>query len=118
MGVRQIRYCDISGTEHDVESHQLHIDQMRIDIDLAGAEYRKLLELLRPYIDAGRVEASLPGGNGSGADSSSAGGPRLEAHERQQVRQWAEANDIEVPSNNRFKRAIVDRWREETGQVV
>jgi hypothetical protein len=64
MGVRRIRYCDITGAEEgpgqEVEAHELDIDQMRLQIDLAEDEYQKLLVLLRPYIDAGRVEASTP----------------------------------------------------------
>jgi len=111
MGVRQIRYCDISGVEDDVESHELHIDQMRIELDLAGTEYRKLLELLRPYLDAGRVEAALPDGAGGRGVSRA---PKLTVQERQQVRLWAETRGIEVPSNNRFKTALIEQWREDT----
>jgi hypothetical protein len=59
MGIRPIRYCDITGAEErpgqEVEAHELHIDQMRLQIDLAAGEYQKLLALLRPYIDAGRI---------------------------------------------------------------
>ncbi|MBN9733811.1 MULTISPECIES: histone-like nucleoid-structuring protein Lsr2 [unclassified Pseudonocardia] len=121
MGIRQIRYCDVSGVEDDVESHEIHIDQMRIEIDLAGAEYRKLLTALRPYVDAGRVEASAP------ASVPDRGGPRregerrpptrtgLSAAEREQVRQWAESQDLPVPANNRFKRSLIEQWRRETG---
>ncbi|GAA1835287.1 hypothetical protein GCM10009836_12070 [Pseudonocardia ailaonensis] len=110
MGVRQIRYCDISGVENDVSSHELHIDQMRVELDLAGKEYEKLLVLLRPYLDAGRIEAALPEGSGSRASRA----PKLSLQERQQVRQWAEQRGIEVPSNNRFKTALIEQWREET----
>jgi hypothetical protein len=64
MGIRRIRYCDITGTAEgpgrEVGAHELHIDQMRLQIDLAAGEYQKLLALLRPYIDAGRIEASAP----------------------------------------------------------
>jgi hypothetical protein len=56
MGIRPIRYRDITGAEErpgqEVEAHELHIDQMRLQIDLAAGEYQKLLALLRPYIDA------------------------------------------------------------------
>ncbi|MCE3551065.1 Lsr2 family protein [Pseudonocardia sp. RS11V-5] len=114
MGIREIRYCDLTGSEHDVESHELNIDQMRVQIDLAGPEYRKLLSLLQPYIDAGRVDASIPdlrpAKRAGGQVSTSTG---LTAEEREQLRQWAEDKGIEVPSNNRFKRSLVDQWREE-----
>ena len=137
MGVRQIRYCDISGVEGDVDQHEIHIDQMRIEIDLSGSEYRKLLEVLRPYMDAGVVEAS---GRGLPAKVKSARRARrkpdapadaavvgeqpeapmarssaLSAEQRQQVRQWAMARGMEVPVNNRFKGSLVEAWREETG---
>jgi hypothetical protein len=118
MGIREIRFCDLTGSEHDVESHELNIDQMRVQIDLAGPEYRKLLGLLQPYIDAGRVDASIPDlrsaakrSGGSAQVSTSTG---LTAEEREQLRQWAEEKGIEVPSNNRFKRSLVEQWREET----
>lgn len=125
MGVREIRFSDLSGLEDEVESHELQIDQMRIEVDLAAAEYRQLLELLRPYIDAGRVEASVSGADRSVVDGRSdrqagparkaAGGvPALSPRERQQVRQWAEAKGMEVPVNNRFKRAVIEQWRQET----
>ncbi len=35
---------------------------MRVEIDLVDTEYERLLEVLRPFIDAGRVEASIPAG--------------------------------------------------------
>ncbi|AEA23640.1 histone-like nucleoid-structuring protein Lsr2 [Pseudonocardia benzenivorans] len=109
MGIREIRYCDVSGTEEDVETHELNIDQMHVRIDLAGVEYRKLLALLQPYLDAGTIEASVPGyGTGRPAARTSTG---LTAEERTQLRLWAEAQGIEVPSNNRFKRSLVERWR-------
>jgi hypothetical protein len=114
MGIREIRFCDLSGSEQDVESHELNIDQMRVQIDLAGPEYRKLLELLQPYIEAGRVDASIPDVRsrraGHAVVRTSTG---LTAEEREQLRQWAEEKGIEVPSNNRFKRSLVEQWREE-----
>ncbi|WP_226351922.1 hypothetical protein [Pseudonocardia sp. ICBG601] len=61
MGVRTVRFCDITGVESDdVVHHELQIDQMRIEIDLLDTEYERLLDVLRPFIDAGRVEASIP----------------------------------------------------------
>lgn len=123
MGIRQIRYCDITGTENDVESHEIHIDQMRIAIDLAGSEYRRLIAALQPFIDAGRVEASVPAA-GSLPDGTSASGNRprrrpststgLTAAERDQLRQWAEARGFPVPVNNRFKQSLIDQWRADT----
>ena len=116
MGVREIRFCDISGTEKDVESHELHVDQMRIDIDLAGPEYQKLLKVLAPYIEAGRVEASMPGdARRRGARPARSSSTDLTAEQRQEVREWALAKGIEVPANNRFKGSLVKAWREETG---
>lgn len=124
MGIRQIRYCDITGTETDVDQHELHIDQMRIEIDLASAEYRRLLDALRPFIDAGRVEASAP-------DAADLSGPLarpksrqrgskgptrsgLSADERAQLRQWAESKGLPVPPNNRFKQSLIAQWRSDT----
>ena len=40
MGIREIRYNDISGSEDDIAPHQLHLDQLRINIDLTDAECR------------------------------------------------------------------------------
>lgn len=124
MGIRQIRYCDITGTETDVEQHELHIDQMRIEIDLASVEYRRLLEALQPFIDAGRVEASVPGtaalsdqlARPQGRQRGSHGPTRsgLSADERAQLRQWAEAKGIPVPPNNRFKQSLIAQWRSDT----
>jgi hypothetical protein len=115
MGIRSIRYCDISGTVDDVDAHEINIDQMRVEIDLAASEYRKLLELLKPYLDAGRIEASAP-------DFSRLSAPArrrtrstdLTADERARLRQWAEEKGIPVAANNRFKMSIVNQWRAET----
>ncbi|WP_181781988.1 Lsr2 dimerization domain-containing protein [Pseudonocardia pini] len=115
MGVREIRYCDISGVEGDVESHVVHVDQMRIEIDLAGPEYKKLLDKLRPYVDAGRVEASVPNLPGAGrSQPKRSTSTALTAEQRQQVRDWAEEKGIEVPTNNRFKATLVEQWRKDT----
>ncbi|MBP2371724.1 Lsr2 family protein [Pseudonocardia parietis] len=112
MGIRQIRFCDITGTENDVESHEIHIDQMRIAIDLAGSEYRRLIE-------AGRMEASVPDAGSLPYPESAPRKPRkraststgLTAAERDQLRQWAEARDVPVPVNHRFKQSLIDQWR-------
>lgn len=117
MGVRQIRFCDISGTERDVQSHELQIDQMRVEIDLADPEYSKLLDLLRPYLDAGRVEASIPDAGQLPVRQAPAGRPSstsLTREQRQQLRVWAQSRGIDAPSNNRFKRSVVEQWRRET----
>ncbi|MEV4644835.1 histone-like nucleoid-structuring protein Lsr2 [Saccharopolyspora sp. NPDC049357] len=120
MGTRQIRYCDISGTEHDVETHEINIDQMRVEIDLAADEYRKLLQLLRPYLDAGRIEASMPDLPQHTTTPRRTTRPRgkrgsdLSPQERTQLRQWAEEKGLPVPVNNQFKRTVIDQWREET----
>jgi hypothetical protein len=122
MGIREIRYCDISGSEDDVSPHELHIDQLRVEIDLADPEYRKLLELLRPYMDAGRLEPSAPDTASLPAkpqrESRASTHPRLTATERQQLRGWAEARGIEVPPNNRFKRTLVEQWQADTSTTI
>lgn len=117
MGVRQIKFCDLSGVEKDVQTHELQVDQMRIEIDLADPEYSKLLKLLQPYLDVGRIEASVPGGVGGARRTAPPSGTALTPEQRQQVRDWAEAKGIEVPVNNRFKRSLVDQWKQETGQA-
>jgi hypothetical protein len=117
VGVRQVKFCDISGVEDGVESHEVQLDQMRIEIDLAPGEYDKLLSALRPYLDAGRIEASIPDGAAFGHHrestraSSSTG---LTVEERQELREWAEERGMELPPNNRFKRSLVEEWRAAT----
>lgn len=118
MGVREIRYCDISGTEADVESHELNIDQMHIQIDLAGPEYQKLLELLQPYIDAGRVEASVPARSKSTGSRQAGGSSSLSAEERSRLRKWAAEEGIPVAPSGRIRQAVVEQWREATGTAA
>jgi hypothetical protein len=112
VGTRQIRFCDISGTEDDVETHELNIDQMHVEIDLAPAEYSKLLELLQPYVQAGRVEASARNFTAPARTRSQT--PALTPAEREQLKTWAQHKGISVPPNNRFKRSIIEQWRHET----
>lgn len=144
MGIREIRFCDISGVENDVNQHVLQIDQMCVEIDLSGAEYSKLLEVLGPYIDAGRVEASVPnlaatgstpkvkrraGASSPSTDGTATTGAEVLARstsargsstaltppERDALREWAQAEGIEVASNNRFKATVIEKWRAATG---
>lgn len=120
MGIREIRFCDISGSETDVTTHELHIDQLRVEIDLADVEYRKLLDILRPYMDAGRLEASapdtaaLPRGPRAARRAHAPAGSGLTADERSALRAWAETQGIRVPDNNRFKTSLVEQWRRES----
>lgn len=119
MGIREIRFCDITGSEDDVSPHEIHIDQLRVEIDLADNEYRKLIEVLQPYMDAGRLEASAPDTATLPTTSSRRAGhrastaPKLTPTERQELRHWAETQGIVVPANNRFKTSLVERWRRE-----
>lgn len=122
MGTRSSRYCDISGTEEDVEAHVINIDQMRVEVDLAGREYRKLLELLQPYIGAGVLEASAPDlpratVSTTGRKQRHRTGTDLNKDEREQLRQWAEDNGIPVAANNRFKMSTVQQWRTEATET-
>lgn len=117
MGIREIRFCDITGSEQDVAPHELQIDQMHLEIDLAETEYRKLLETLAPYMEAGRVEASAPATASLPQRRPAPGqGPprKLTAGERAQLRRWADERDILVPANNRFKASLIEQWRRET----
>ena len=77
MGVRTVRYCDITGiASDDVTHHELQIDQMRVEVDLVEAEYQRLLQALQPFIDAGRVEASIPTPAAAGTPTTGDGQPR------------------------------------------
>lgn len=113
MGTREIRYCDISGAENGVETHELNIDQMHIEIDLGAGEHHKLLELLQPYIRAGRVGTSDRGLTGPRSRNPSRA-PTLTTAEREQLREWAQDKGIQVPANNRFKNSLIEQWRSET----
>jgi hypothetical protein len=72
-------------------------------------EHHKLLELLQPYIQAGRVEASAPHFNTPPRKRDKA--LSLTAAEREQLREWAHDREIPVPANNRFKRSVIEQWR-------
>lgn len=113
MGVREVRFCDVTGRE-PAEIHEIHLDQMRVEIDLCAAEYERLLEVLGPYIEAGRVEASAPS-RSVARMGGSARSYALSPDERSRLRAWAASVGVEVPPNNRFKRAVIDRWRAEDG---
>jgi Lsr2 protein len=118
MGIRKIRFCDITGSGKDVEPDEFNIDQMRVEIDLAATEYRKLIEIPRPYLNAGRVEAATFDVPSSARKRHTARLHRTRAapstREREQLRQWARSKGVPGPVNNRFRGALVEQWREQT----
>lgn len=110
MGVREIRYCDLTGTE-PAAPHEINIDQLRVEIDLCPDEYERLLKVLGPYMDAGRVEASVR--NLRSVSGGRSRGAALNPDERVQFKAWAAESGIELPPNGRFKKVLVDQWRAE-----
>lgn len=110
MGVREIRYCDISGTE-PAEPHEIIVDQMHIQIDLAATEYQRLLALLEPYLEAGSVEAAT-----HAVRPARRTGAGLSPEERTALKEWAARAGVELPPNGRIKRVIIERWRAEGDQ--
>lgn len=90
---------DIDGSE-GAETIEFGLDGVGYEIDLAKANADALREALDPFV----AHAQKVSGRRAGAKRVTAGGSS------KAVRQWAAANDIDVPAKGRVPKTVVAQW--------
>ena len=93
---------DVDGSTAE-ETVQFSIDGLTYEIDLSGANARKLRQGVEPF----RAAARRIGGRRNRASVSATTSPV----DPRAVRAWAEANGIEVNARGRISADVVERYR-------
>ncbi|MBA8795951.1 hypothetical protein FHX74_003592 [Friedmanniella endophytica] len=99
---------DIDGTESDdIKTVTLSFEGRSVEVDLTPKNYDKLAKAVRPYLEAGRRVAAGGGRSGGRRSStrSTSGGS-----DTQKIREWAEANGVEVSSRGRISAAVREQY--------
>lgn len=94
---------DIDGSDA-AETVSFAIDGTSYEIDLSADNAAAFRAALQPYVDAGRRTPRRGGRRGASTAASSA--------TSKEIRAWAEANGIEVPSRGRIPATVQERYRD------
>jgi hypothetical protein len=100
---------DLDGTSSDdIATVQFSVDGVTYEIDLTSSNADQLRDAVADYVanarrTGGRVKRGTRSANGS---RSSANG------EAGQIREWAQANDIELAARGRIPAHVVESYRE------
>ncbi|WTX00800.1 Lsr2 family protein (plasmid) [Streptomycetaceae bacterium NBC_01309] len=95
---------DVTGKEgEDIATHTFSLDGVDYEIDLGANTYQQLLDALGPYFKAGRKAGAARRG-GKARPVSQGPSPAL-------VREWAQAQGIEVSSRGRIPADVIDKYR-------
>ena len=81
--------------------------QSTYEIDLTEANYQKLEDALRPFIDAGR--AAQPSSGRTGAVRSAAA--KKSGHDTKAIREWAQQNNVTFPGPDGKAKKVGDKGR-------
>lgn len=108
MGFRTttILFDDLDGTTEGVRTVTFGLDRRTVELDLSEANYQKVRDVLAPYLDAGRKTGSS--GSAGRRSGNTAAGARADT---QAVREWAEANGVQVSSRGRIKQEVLDAYQ-------
>jgi hypothetical protein len=106
---------DLTG-DVGAKGHEFAIDGRTYEIDLAGDTYAQLMEILAPYMAAGRRVG--PGRRSSMARPNTAGnkggsypdGRKLSREESAAIRTWAIANGMQVSDRGRISNEVLDSY--------
>ena len=112
MGTRTevTHFDDIDGSTGDVRTIPIAVDGQQVEVDLSSANVDKLMAALEPYLSAGRKVGG--GGTASGRRRTSApAAAAKKSSETQAIREWAQANNIQVNARGRIKKEIVDAYQ-------
>lgn len=105
QNVHIVYVSDLSGkdiTDNDQPTTTFGWDGLAYEVDLTAAEAEKFRKVVEPYIAAGRKIAGTKSGKKS---KSATSGPNAA-----EVRQWAQANGIEVTNRGRVPQSVYDQY--------
>lgn len=96
---------DLTGTEgEDIATHAFSVDGVNYEIDLGPDNYQKLLDVLGPFMGAGRKVNG--GGARRTAKRAQSGGT-----DAAKVREWAQSQGIEVNSRGRIPADLMEKYQ-------
>lgn len=100
---------DLDGTSSDdVTPVQFGLDGVTYEIDLTGSNADRLRDAVADYVararrTGGRIKRGTRSANGSGNAASG---------EAAQIREWAQANGVELAARGRIPAHVVESYRE------
>jgi hypothetical protein len=95
---------DLDGSE-GAETYTFAYQGAQYEVDLGGKNAAKLEKALSPFIDAGRKL-----GGGGGRRQGGRRGSGRGTSDAASVREWARANNIEVPERGRIPQTVRDQY--------
>ena len=102
---------DIDGGVAD-ETVQFGLDGATYEIDLSKKNAAALRKALAPYLATGRKSSSVRSTRSRTATpTKAASGKRARDYDIVQLREWADANDVAVPSRGRIPQAVLEQYR-------
>ena len=105
---------DIDGGDAD-ETITFALDGTQYEIDLSKKNAAKMRDGIARYIDAGTRVAR--GGTATRATAGRGRGPaKADRDQNRAIREWAQANGMDVSDRGRIKQEIVDRYHTEAGR--
>lgn len=107
MARREIIIDDIDGSEREVEKTAFSLGPDRYEIDLSPENRANLYRALKPFI----VRARKTSGRNSRPSRAKTTVPTIADEERNEIRQWAEANGFEVKARGRVPKEVENAYR-------
>ena len=102
---------DIDGGKAD-ETVQFGLDGTTYEIDLSKKNAAALRKALVPYLTGGRKSSSVRTARSrAAAPAKAVSGKRARDYDIVQLREWAGANDIAVPSRGRIPQAVLEQYK-------
>ncbi|MBB5489055.1 hypothetical protein HNR07_000192 [Nocardiopsis metallicus] len=98
---------DLDGSEAE-GTVQFALDSNVYEIDLSEANQGKLRAALKPFLEAGRKQQTLPRAEASTTRSTQS------RHQLQQIRAWAKANGYPVNERSRIPNSILEAYQSGT----
>ncbi|MET9519473.1 Lsr2 family protein [Streptomyces sp. NPDC002994] len=94
---------DLTGAEgEDVATHTFSVDGVNYEVDLGQDNYQKLLDVLGPFMGAGRKIG--------GAARRTARRGQTGHGDAAKVREWAQSQGIEVSSRGRIPAELMEQY--------
>jgi len=112
MGTRVVetRYDDLDESTDDVRTVSLAFRGQSVEIDLSVKNLDKLSKAISPYLEAGRKTSTSTTSRRRRTSPASASSTDTQA-----IREWAQANGLEVNSRGRIKKDVVDAYQAAQG---